>query len=101
MSGGVSAAPNPPPARGKLAASARSLAGIQFAIARLNPGHAAASPIPRQNLVTPSVTTTGNNVTGSTFKIMALSAVNTDHHNSAALSTPLGPKRSANQPPGN
>src|SRR5579862_8557747 len=99
MKGEVNAAPNPPPASGMLEARARSFGGIHVALVRLKLGHAAASPMPRQNRATISVTIVGAIEIGTMSAMHAVSAVNADHHRIANASTARGPKRSAIQPP--
>ena|SRR5213080_4164499 len=109
IKGGVTQAPAPTPAKITPFAIPRSAVGIQFATKRLELGNITASPAPsmkrtpRKRAKAAVKTPFGRDartVFDVSMGIEAVSAVKTPHHRAPAVSTRLGPKRSASLPPG-
>src|SRR5437016_14462263 len=109
INGGVTQAPAPTPAKIMPLAIPRSPVGIQFATKRLELGNITASPAPSMKRtprnrarapITAPFRRDARTVLEVPTGIEAVSAVKTPHHRAPAVSTRLGPKRSASLPPG-
>src|SRR3954462_2144325 len=96
MSGGVTPAPTPTPAKMMPLARPRSADGIQAATTQLDAGYMTALPMPNVKRIAMRIGRTAVNE-GYTHVI---NAVNTAHQRTAMDSVRRGPILSASQPPG-